>query len=437
MRSMTTLAAIGVLAVLTAVLVRLRIRQQDFLYRDVLLFAITFTIPLRSASVLTLAGGNVRLGDIILLLALVAAALEWLIVDRRVPFTQIDFLILAFVLWCFCTLAWSLDRPFGVTRAIAFVRDLMLYGVVAYWSRSRFLRAFHAAGAGVLGSFVYLFASVALRLAGSETVPHLTSGHAWDLRRFRGVAGIGGLTFEDGSVLMVAVWTYIAIFFWLARGGWMAVRRTERVLFVLVLSALAVLEIATFARGEWLGLAAGIACWVVWIGPEPRRKLLVPAAVLVAACLLTTYKLNLVQIVVNRVASFTAADKAIDERFGYWSRSLDALERRPMGVGLGGTNGLIDPEHRIWFVHNLYLQLLADLGPIGLGLVLGVFALALEKTIVAARAMADWQTRLAAASLAAALVAYLVTGMTYLDFSDLVIWLLIALASAVPSPGSG
>lgn len=435
---MTTLAAIGVLAVLTAVLVRLRIRAQDFLYRDVLLFAIAFTIPLRSASVLTLAGGNVRLGDIILLLALVAAALEWLIVDRRVRFTRIDVLILAFVLWCFCTLAWSLDRPFGVTRAIAFVRDLMLYGVVAYWSRGRFLRAFHAAGAGVLGSFVYLFASVALRLAGSETVPHLTSGNAWDLRRFRGMAGIGGLTFEDGSVLMVAVWTYIAIFFWLARGGWMAVRRTERVLFVVVLSALVVLEIATFARGEWLGLAAGIACWVVWIGPEPRRKLLVPAAVLVAACLLTTVRLNLAQVVLNRVASFAGADpdKAIDERFQYWSRSLDALERRPMGVGLGGTNGLIDPGKGLWFVHNLYLQLLADLGPIGLGLVLGVFALALEKTIGASRAMADWQTRLAAASLAAALVAYLVTGMTYLDFSDLVIWLLIALASAVPGPGS-
>jgi len=428
-------AAIVALAVLTAVLITLSIRRGDFRYRDVLLFAVACTIPLRGEAILTFAGGNVRLGDLFLMLAIEAAALEWWIVDRRVRLSRIDVLLVVFIFWCFCTLAWSLDRSFGVTRAITYVRDLLLFAVFAFWSRDRFVQAFRAVSAGVLGSFVYLFANLALRLIGSDVVLNLASGNPRDLARFRGDAGIGGLTFTEGTVLTLSFWTSVAIFFWLARGGCMSVRRTGRILFVVVLVALIALELATFARGGWLGLAVGVACWVIWIGPELRRRLLVPAVVLVVAAILATCKLNLAHIVVRRFESFIAVsgDKAFDERYEYWRRSLDALERHPMGLGLGGTNVVLQ-RRGIWFVHNLYLQLLAELGPIGLGLVLGVVALALEQAIRGARALDDWPARIAAASLAAAIVAYLVMGTTYFDFADLVIWLLIALASAVPRP---
>jgi len=433
---MMILAALAALAVLLAAYIVPAVRRQDFRYRDVLLFAVAFTIPLRGLAVMTFAGGHVRLGDIFLLLAIEAAALEWLIADRRVRLTRIDVLLIALILWCFCTLAWSLDRSFGVTRSITYTRDLLLYGVFAYWSRERFLPAFRAVSAGVVGSFAYLYFNLALRLAGSDIASDVASGDAFDLMQFRGGGGMGGLTFSDGSVLDVSLWATVAILLWLGFGGWMSLRRAGRVFFVVVMCAMVAIEIVTFSRGGWLGLAAGIACWVIWIGPELRRKLLVYAVVLLAAGVLLTYQLNLTRVVTKRFEMFiaTKGDKAVDERVEYWLKSFQALEHHPMGVGIGGTNVLF--EHRgVWLVHNLYIQFLTELGPIGLGLLLGILALVLERTIRAARVLADRWTRIAAASLAAAIVAYLVTGTTNFDLSDLVIWLVLALASAAPRHG--
>lgn len=433
---MTTIVAVVVVIALVAVLLLPRIRRFEYRYRDVLLFAIAFTMPLRGSTVLSFAGGNVRLGDVLLLIAVAVVALEFAVVRPSVRLTEIDLLLVMFVLWCFCTIAWSLDRGFGVTRSVKYFRDLLLFAVVASWSRGRFVEAFRAVSAGVVGSFAYILPLAAMRIDGDRLL-QLIGGRdpAIGLTEFRGPGGIGSMTFgSEATILAVAFWTNVAIFFLLGRGGWLARSPAKRVGFWVLMFGLLVLEIVTFSRGAWLGLAVGGACWLVWIGPGIRGRLIAGAATLLVVALLLAYKVELHQLMLHRVASFTEgeADQATFERFELWRRTVAVLEKRPMGVGIGGTTVAVEKDAGLWLVHNLYLQLLAELGPIGFGLAIGGLSLAMVRGILTARATEDRGTRVAAASIAAGIVFYLVMGLVFFDFADLEIWLLLAMATALP-----
>jgi len=430
-----TIVAVGVLLALGFALVVPRMRRGDFRYRDVLLFTVAFTLPLRNISLLTVAGGNVRLGDLVILIAAGTLAFELVFGVVRVRLTQTHVLLILFVAWCFCTIVWSLDPRFGVTRSLKYLRDLLLFGFAAAWSYGRFDRALRVVSAGVLVSFALIYPLA--MLSASERLAQLTFGRqpGRDLSILRGEGGIGPVTYApEATVIEVAFWTNIAIWLLLSQGGWMAGSRVKRAVFWLAMFALLSLEVMTFSRGLWLALGVAGVLWLVWIGPGVRRPLLIGIALIAIAASAAAYRLDLHRMLARRVASFVAgdADLAISLRFKSWKASIDALETRPMGVGIGGTKVAVERKGGIWFVHNLYLQLLAELGPIGFALALGALLLSFARARIAAGCAADPHLRVAAASIAAAIVSYLVLGLVYLDFADLEIWLLLAFATSLP-----
>lgn len=430
-------AAIAAVIGLVSLLVVPRIRRGDFGYRDVFLFGIAFTLPLRNVTLLHVLGGHVRLGDMFLLTAAAMLALELALVPRRPRLTAVDVLLILFVVWCFCTLTWSLDPAFGVTRALKYLRDLLLFGVVAAWSRGRFAPAFRALSTGVLGSFAYVIPLAALRAFDRLSwLQEKQSSKGLEL--FRSQGGIGSVTYApEATILEVGYWTLIGIWFLLGRAGWIAPTPVRRALFWSAMILLGTLEMATFARGAWMALALAGVCWLALIESGARRRFFGGAAIVLVALSLVAFGLGMQRQLMTRVGvnGVVDEDKSISKRVKHWQLAVDAIEQYPMGVGIGGSTVAIQRKGEYWFVHNLYLQLFAELGPIGFSLAVGALSLAMMRAMRAARTAHARFVHFAAAALGGAILSYLVMGLVYHDFADLEIWTLLAIATALPGRG--
>jgi O-antigen ligase/polysaccharide polymerase Wzy-like membrane protein len=166
-----------------------------------------------------------------------------------------------------------------------------------------------------------------------------------------------------------------------------------RVLFLIPIGVLAPTLYYTAARGAWLALGVGLA-WLVWFGtrisPRTAALLAVPA---VAAAVLALIRL------------------AGDNRVDYWRVALQDYRIHPLlgaGAGTYGDYWLAHGPGTSFTrtAHSLYLQALAELGPVGLALVV----LALAPPLVVARRRGDGL----AGAAAAGYVAYVVhTGLDW------------------------
>jgi O-antigen ligase len=103
-----------------------------------------------------------------------------------------------------------------------------------------------------------------------------------------------------------------------------------------------------------------------------------------------------------------------------------------MGVGAGGTTVAVQKFAGEWYVHNLYIQVLTEFGPVGLALLLVAIGTTYAAALRAARRAANWKERIAAISIAAAVIYYATTGVVGWDFTEMEIWMLMAIATAIP-----
>jgi O-antigen ligase len=167
----------------------------------------------------------------------------------------------------------------------------------------------------------------------------------------------------------------------------------RRVAFLIPLCVLAPTVYYTASRGAWLALVVGLG-WLVWFGTRiSPRSAAVFALPGVAAVVFALIRL------------------AGDNRVDYWRVALQDYRAHPLLGAGAGTYGEYWLAHGTGTsftrtAHSLYLQSLAELGPVGLALV----ALALTVPVAVARTRGD---PLAAAT-GAGYVAYLVhTGLDW------------------------
>ena len=422
------------LAIVFGALVVLGLLVRRLGYRDFLLFAIAFTMPLRNASLLELPGVHLRIGDVVIVVATVLLALEFLL-GRSLRLHWVEVLLGLFVLWSFCTVAWSLDPQFGIARAVKYARNLALLLVVATWSRGRLEQALRWITAGAVGSFVYLVPALVAAI-GEDGLSELTQSGGWssELAVFRGAAESTAFT---AMISTLAWWCVVAAFLWLATGLWAARQLRWQALFWIGLLVIAGTLAATFSRGVWVGMAVGGSWWWLQFARwSPRRA----AASVVGGLALTVPLLHasgLLPVIWRRLGTILApaAEVSMQQRFVNWDLTWQAWLARPFGLGLGATTVSLGEITGLWFVHDLYLQLLAEVGPVGLGLALGALGTALWRAHRAVSHSPCRQLRLTALSLECAVVAYLVTGLVLYDFTETEIWMILGLIVALPLPG--
>ncbi|MGH2454274.1 MAG: O-antigen ligase family protein [bacterium] len=137
----------------------------------------------------------------------------------------------------------------------------------------------------------------------------------------------------------------------------------------------------TFARGAWLGGAAGLLLFIVLLPRQALRPALpLLAAVLIAGGLALANAAGALGV---RAESLSAPG-AVSDRVAMWRASLAMLHDRPLlGSGLN-TFGLVYPRYRLPedraasqpFAHNIFLNMAAEGGLAGLGAFLAALATA-------------------------------------------------------------
>ena len=174
--------------------------------------------------------------------------------------------------------------------------------------------------------------------------------------------------------------------------AFVAARRSLRVACVLLIPCLALTQYLTYSRGGWLALAVGLlALLVVRLGSLDRRIVVVGGAVLLLAVTAAG---------VAFARSFSAPTTTPAEgaarlqtlsgssRADYWRVALRTVEDEPL---LGSGSG---SYRRTWYrnravpqpardAHSLYLETLAELGPLGLLLLLVALGLPLAAAVTA------------------------------------------------------
>jgi len=135
----------------------------------------------------------------------------------------------------------------------------------------------------------------------------------------------------------------------------------------------------TFARGAWLGGAAGLLLFIVLLPRQSLRPVLaLLAAVLIAGGLALANAAG----ALGERAESASAPGVVSDRVAMWRASLAMLRDRPLlGSGLN-TFSLIYPRYRLPqdraagqpFAHNIFLNMAAEGGLAGLGAFLAVLA---------------------------------------------------------------
>lgn len=180
--------------------------------------------------------------------------------------------------------------------------------------------------------------------------------------------------------------------------------------------------LASWSRGAWLNLAAALAALIV---AAPRRRWLGVAALAVAALLVwgAGQRGLIPAALTERLTSFTAdfrwgdvrgvdindANYAVLERLAFWQAAEGmARDHLWLGVGLGNyaaaypAYALLNWPQALGHAHNYYLNLLAEVGIIGLGAYLVLWGAILKQTWGALRL--PWPRRGLALGLLAAWV---------------------------------
>ncbi|MEA3020051.1 MAG: hypothetical protein QOI47_1575 [Actinomycetota bacterium] len=190
--------------------------------------------------------------------------------------------------------------------------------------------------------------------------------------------------------------------------------------------------IGTFARADIVGLTAAGA-WVV-ISGRLRIRWVVVSLAAVALIGLTAYEVRPDLIENSLALKENVAQKNVDSRYGLWAVAVDEWQAAPIfGVGPGNYEVRF-PEFKSPFrqkvetTHNAYLNILAELGLLGLAL----FVVFLVQSWGAVRRRAverqdDWlQTAIAAGFLVALVGALFMTEQFYPP-----LWFLAALGVAL------
>jgi ADP-heptose:LPS heptosyltransferase/O-antigen ligase len=354
----------------------------------------------------------------LLLLLLCTALVVAAIIKDRASLRLLPPLWLAFALWAawaWLSLAWSVEPE----RTLKELRNEIVYTALAFWACYVAAQARDAARAiaPVLAAAAVTACAIALYHFPQGTEPYHRGLHG----------GPGNLSSALLTLMPCAL-----------LGAWYA-RRTGRVPVLVSSLALAVLFVVAaytaLNRTIWFGFAVQlllVGAVLVW----RRRAGVVSARVKVIGALLAVGVIGgaafvSAHIYAEREPNGAAAGKlSEDPRLKLWPQVMERIQERPLtgfGFGRGALRQMLNAEFNdplLWHAHNLFLDMVVQMGVLGLLLLLVLLGATVREGWRMARSSDDLAAAcgLAVLAIAAGMVIRNVTDTLWVRQNALLYW---------------
>lgn len=292
-----------------------------------------------------------------------------------------------FLVWAAASLIWAPVWLLGARKVFFLLTFMSLFWVIPLFTQKKSIHlepwlVYSGALAAVIaiiqwgGQFIFgldpiltLWRSLAPALFGQAFGEQLLAHSSW-------LVEVGGVTlfravgfFPDPHIIGF----YMALLIPLALStkkpsGWICA----------LLCAVALL--LTFSRGAYIGALVVLFVFLVTQGKHHNSK---HYAVFLSVTLFM-FSLSLTPIGARFLSSFNPWEGSNEERLVNWTQALVLIQEHPLqGVGLGNYAFALDPllgERSPVYAHNLYLDIAAELGLVGLVLFIMIAASALIKS---------------------------------------------------------
>jgi len=423
-------AVLGAAAVLAAVLT------------DAWLTLYVAAYPLQGVSLFGVQAFGFRLSHVFFLVLL--AAIGWRAFGAaRLALPRVgllDALVVTFVAYTIASIAWSPAPP-----SVSMVSGGKLaFDVVVFLTLSALVQRDPE---GTLRRVAWGFAIAFLYMAGMA---------AYNLARlgFRGLvasivleqavtgtSALGGLSGALGSLTgtagrnIIASWMVLGLMVvWgTVSGRWRGLPARERAVWALAVAGCAGYIVLSLSRTTWLSLVVGAA--ILWwrAGHQIRARVAVWTVMGMGAVAAGVVASGLAGAVAARAAAAgSVLDLGVSTRLETWRLLLTRFAESPVvGVGIKGTEALTRTiSSDAGNPHNVYVQILAELGLVGALLFGALVACVLWRLWRAGNVLPAPHRRLAW-GVVVAICCYLVQGLTQAEFMDLGIWTLLGLAAGL------
>ena len=329
-----------------------------------------------------------RLALVLSALSLGCLALQRLLSNRPLWFGWRTAALFVYVATAALSPMWSFDRPTSVTAAAEVCKHLLFFIALTNTATTP----------GRIRTALLLFACAAI-VPGLGTYLHYANGELL-VEGFRGRwYGVMADPNHDAMALVAAVPLLLA-FVVSGKKVW------HRIFALAAVTGCLLGVVATHSRGGTVGLGVGVMAWALL---SKRKAFAISAAVVAAAGLLlfapsSFWSRN------NTIAAY-AEDESVHGRVQAWHVAGRAISEHPiLGIGeqafLAGWDHYapLDAGPNRYVAHNLFLEVLAELGLVGLSGLLSFLGIALWSA---------WRSRngvmgVEARALLAAMLGYLV-----------------------------
>jgi len=333
----------------------------------------------------------------------------------------------------------------ALLKIVKFTRDVLLYVYLSDRLHCNFPKYTKLMTTALMLTSWYLFAvlvDIVLKRGLLGMITNLSSGPLTSFA-LRDVRDIGYLTFA-GTINALALWANACLFIAAGMIPWFRgkIKRIDQRLFLFVSSSmLLLLLLFSFSRSVWVGFLVGIFVLIIGFWKEIfkiLRKHLLTIGAGIAIALLFLYATGAMSLIYGRLLSIISLkdDPAIVGRLGYWKAAAHILADGAILLGVGSGSvaavaqryGLIDP-----FLHNVYLQVLTELGIFGLTIFLWLLFNWVQTLWQATQAAARIESlpRVLPLSVLAGTISYLIAGLALSDFTEMEIWILLAVTSGL------
>jgi putative inorganic carbon (HCO3(-)) transporter len=343
------------------------------------------------------------------LLAFASFGFHALITRRRLMFDGMHALVFLLLALSFLSTANAHDGPTAVTTVVRYASFVVMFFVISQFGSDHALLR---------------------RIAWVLTLASAVASYIALANLFSGRSIFAGLPYANENDVAFTLATTLPFALWVAREPGL-----RRIVALASAGTIAAAIVLTFSRGAFLGLAAA-AIWKLF---ADRRNLggIVVGVIAAAAITIVLIQVNPTQVHNASIAKQKSAQENVITRLAAWSGAARLAEEHPfVGVGPGNfqsyfydVTGRPPGTEKLVQVHNTYLDIAAEVGPIGLILFVAFLAVAFLRTARAARESLG-PPGLAPAVLTSLIVAA-VSGSFLSEQYSAPFWLLGALTSAL------